>query len=372
MLQSDPTDLRDVLRALGSTSFDTISAAIVNRAKLRRLPATKRVILRSEGSSSGTSGLGLDYVCMHVLAHSVEIVVLVVCLRPPRWPYIEPAIPSLQPHHDSQGLLLIKTAWLYLRTCLFHLIAADSHLQASPTPSSSPHRHLLLQATVIMALNARNGQVRDFPGPQTSHRPTPRGGFISRGVNAVTGLAAEAIASRKDNKADPTTYSNELAAPTSREQGKRPSSQDHLGGLLFTDTKKSNISDDASDLSDLDSDEEELDLDEAAQDIRTGNAEGLRKPPPTGNMLSPAAIKILANSFVELFPPPTAPVGTLQLPVILPQRRPGNKRRGFVQAYAPMLEQAGIGEAAFLSFCDYFEQAIKVVPREMHSLVSPF
>ena len=212
-----------------------------------------------------------------------------------------------------------------------------------------------------MALDGRDGHAQNLSSPQTGHRPAARGGFISRGVNAITGLAAEAIASRKDNKAGPTTYSDGLAVPTPREPGKNPPSQDHLSGSLVADTKDSSISDYGSDRSDLDSDEEELDLDEAAQDIRTGSADGVRQPPPTGNMLSPAAIKTLANSFIDQYPPPKAPVGTLQLPVILPQRRPGNKRRGFVQAYAPMLEQAGIGEAAFLSFCDYFEQAIKVV-----------
>ena len=211
-----------------------------------------------------------------------------------------------------------------------------------------------------MALNGRDRQGQPLSGAQTGHRPAPRGGFISRGVNAVTGLAAEAIASRKDNKAAPTTYSDELAVPTSHKQSDKYSSQDHLGDSFVADTREGNISDNASELSGLDSDEEELDLDEAAQEIRTGSAEGVRQPPPTGNMLSPAAIKTLASSFVEQFPPPRVPVGTLQLPVILPQRRPGNKRRGFVQAYAPMLEQAGIGDAAFLSFCDYFEQAIKV------------
>ena len=222
-----------------------------------------------------------------------------------------------------------------------------------------------------MALNGRNSQAQNLSGPETGHRPAAGGGLISRGVNAVTGLAAEAIASRKDNKAGPTTYSDGLAAPTTREQGTKTLSPDHQGGSLVADTKGGRIFDDDSDLSAFDSDEEELDLDEAAQDIRKRNAGGIRQPPPIGNMLSPAAIKTLASSFVEHFPPPQAPVGTLHLPVILPQRRPGNKRRGFVQAYAPMLKQAGISEAAFLSFCDYFEQAIKVT-LEKCLLPSPF
>ncbi|CAK7224210.1 hypothetical protein SEUCBS140593_005495 [Sporothrix eucalyptigena] len=40
----------------------------------------------------------------------------------------------------------------------------------------------------------------------------------------------------------------------------------------------------------------------------------------------------------------------LQAPVVIPQRRPGNKERGFVKAYAPDLAAHGIDEAPFLEF----------------------
>ncbi|KAJ5691596.1 hypothetical protein N7488_012331 [Penicillium malachiteum] len=47
----------------------------------------------------------------------------------------------------------------------------------------------------------------------------------------------------------------------------------------------------------------------------------------------------------------------LPCPVIIPQRRPGAKVRGFVHAYAPMLAECGIGQDAFLGFLDTFHKA---------------
>lgn len=53
-------------------------------------------------------------------------------------------------------------------------------------------------------------------------------------------------------------------------------------------------------------------------------------------------------------------VGYLQYPVVLPQKRPSNKTRGFVTAYAPQLTECGVSQTAFLDFLDRFEKSIKV------------
>ena len=52
----------------------------------------------------------------------------------------------------------------------------------------------------------------------------------------------------------------------------------------------------------------------------------------------------------------------LPFPVILPQRRPGTKTRGFVRAYAPVLEETGIPQEAFLRFLKDFHQAAQASP----------
>jgi hypothetical protein len=46
----------------------------------------------------------------------------------------------------------------------------------------------------------------------------------------------------------------------------------------------------------------------------------------------------------------SAKASYLPYPVILPQRRPGNKTRGFVRAYAPVLQDVGIERDQFLTF----------------------
>ncbi|EJP65763.1 uncharacterized protein BBA_05174 [Beauveria bassiana ARSEF 2860] len=56
--------------------------------------------------------------------------------------------------------------------------------------------------------------------------------------------------------------------------------------------------------------------------------------------------------------PQMAP-GPLSLPVVIPQQRPGSPERGFMAAYAPMLESAGLDQRTFMSFLDEFNTAVQ-------------
>ena len=56
----------------------------------------------------------------------------------------------------------------------------------------------------------------------------------------------------------------------------------------------------------------------------------------------------------------TKPPPRLQYPVIIPQRRPGSKIRGFVRAYAPVLADYDIDQDAFLNFLKTFHKASQV------------
>jgi hypothetical protein len=73
-------------------------------------------------------------------------------------------------------------------------------------------------------------------------------------------------------------------------------------------------------------------------------------------------IASLVRMLVAKCPPPPAMAagGPLPCPVILPQRRPGAKGRGFVRAYAPVLTQAGIDQDTFLGFLNDWDDASKV------------
>ena len=52
----------------------------------------------------------------------------------------------------------------------------------------------------------------------------------------------------------------------------------------------------------------------------------------------------------------------LPFPIIVPQRRPGTKARGFVRAYPPVLEETGISQDAFLLFLKKLHKAAQASP----------
>ena len=58
----------------------------------------------------------------------------------------------------------------------------------------------------------------------------------------------------------------------------------------------------------------------------------------------------------------SAPIGTLPLPVIIPQRRPRFKSRGFVRAYSPVLQDVGIDQETFLRFLKNFHASSQANP----------
>lgn len=61
----------------------------------------------------------------------------------------------------------------------------------------------------------------------------------------------------------------------------------------------------------------------------------------------------VSTFFLSNFPEPG--------PVIIPQRRPGNKDRGFVRAYASVLADCDISQVVFLNFLEGSFQASKVI-----------
>ncbi|KAH8430969.1 uncharacterized protein LDX57_008631 [Aspergillus melleus] len=68
----------------------------------------------------------------------------------------------------------------------------------------------------------------------------------------------------------------------------------------------------------------------------------------------------LARAFLESHPAAySVPAGHPQLsyPVILPQRRPRSRKRGFIRAYAPVLDEFGIEQAMFIDFLETSNKA---------------
>lgn len=87
-------------------------------------------------------------------------------------------------------------------------------------------------------------------------------------------------------------------------------------------------------------------LDEAAQEIDPP-AYSEAQPQPSETDQDP---KDLAGRVLRSATPPSTSNSPLAFPVIIPQRRPGTKGRGFVRAYAPVLSSSGIDEQTFLLF----------------------
>ncbi|KAI0849184.1 hypothetical protein F5Y00DRAFT_235870 [Daldinia vernicosa] len=99
--------------------------------------------------------------------------------------------------------------------------------------------------------------------------------------------------------------------------------------------------------------EEEWALDDAQEKLRarySGNS-GLQRHHDLG-------------APVPVNPGPSLPVasGSLPYPIIIPQRRPGQRDRGFIRAYAPDLMSCGIDVPTFMGFLDELDKATASCP----------
>jgi hypothetical protein len=114
-------------------------------------------------------------------------------------------------------------------------------------------------------------------------------------------------------------------------------------------------------LENLGQDEAAWELDDMAERVR----------PPTYDESEAAAaaepedVKVkkeeeMVRELVRKAGSPPHPPQRIRCPVIIPQRRPRNKDRGFVRAYAPVLADCGISQQVFLQFLEDWDKASKV------------
>lgn len=57
--------------------------------------------------------------------------------------------------------------------------------------------------------------------------------------------------------------------------------------------------------------------------------------------------------------PVASSCGKIACPVVIPQRRPGNKERGFMKAYAPILSHSDISQEHFHDFINTLNKAVQ-------------
>ena len=177
-------------------------------------------------------------------------------------------------------------------------------------------------------------------------------GPLAKALSGGIGLATEAYAAHKRSKSpqpepqqlqDPPTAPPSTLAPPPYDGQADSNSDSSLSG---------------SDSPRADDDEDSWLLDETQAQLTT-------VPKPDPSLTAVKDIDGIVTAFTRLHPPPPTytpdPIRTNPLlphPVIIPQRRPGSKHRGFVRAYAPILANASITQSTFLDFLTGFDAAI--------------
>ena len=145
-------------------------------------------------------------------------------------------------------------------------------------------------------------------------------GRISKSVSGLIGLGQEAIQHHKDKKAS-----------TAAQDGSELSDPIAASGDEY------------------DEDEDDWIADETQAQLHEG--ENVEQDDSTGP----------AEWFKKRHPAPSQPItvkSRLPAPVIVPQRRPDMRSRGFVRAYAPALNDCGVDQATFLDFLEGFHKEI--------------
>ena len=182
--------------------------------------------------------------------------------------------------------------------------------------------------------------------------------ILGRAINPLVALAAESYAHNKEKKArgDAPTASHQPSSSSAPPSG--PSEFEDLPPDyrdIADEPKKGSRSPSLSEDDDSEGDETDNDEDDWVRDATQQELEGA-SPAKEG-----ADPNKLLKQFFERHPNHLrgAPFRSIPCPVIIPQRRPNQKSRGFVLAYAPVLQDAGIDQAMFLDFITGFEQAIK-------------
>ena len=199
-----------------------------------------------------------------------------------------------------------------------------------------------------------------------------RGGLIGAGIRGISGgigLASESIKARnaaknaeKERQSVSRTHSTEAdrSGPvTPPITGPPPPYSEDPDGkssqYANPDEKVRAQEESADDVADEleDNLEDEWNLDDAQDEVT-----GTPLEDPQGKDPSKPDEKFLRDHP----PPKTKLVGQLPMPVVLPQRRPKERSRGFIRAYAPVLENCGIDQTTWLEFLDVFQKASAANP----------
>lgn len=163
-------------------------------------------------------------------------------------------------------------------------------------------------------------------------------GALVQGAAAGVGFASESIQHHKEKKRAQKQQEQQSSTPG---RATSPDEREYREGLPE------------------ECDEAAWQLDEAQDDLAEAN-----RTSTANTQSAPGDVSTLADDFIRTHRSEELPVpgGRLDLPVIITQRRPKARTRGFIQAYAPLLEGAGIDQPAFLDFLQKLNKAVEPNP----------
>lgn len=190
--------------------------------------------------------------------------------------------------------------------------------------------------------------------------------FLAKLVGAGLGLTSEAIHSSRDRSAAKSASTETQIHRNTREgtadadnqtgsNGHEVNDQGNSHGLDFLD--RSQQDDAVWELDDMVERVEPPTYEEATyQNTMNAPSES------SENEVKIEAREAMVRQLVSLAgpPPELQPLRPLPCPVIIPQRRPKKKDRGFVRAFAPVLADCGINQEMFLEFLEDFDKANQV------------
>jgi hypothetical protein len=195
-------------------------------------------------------------------------------------------------------------------------------------------------------------------------------GPVVRGIAATIGFARERYVSNKEAR---EAQKNSVVDVSSREvenvqdflsQGEKYDGKDANEKPGDSDDVKSGLSRTTS------ADNEEAlpvygswELDEAQETVADNKPDVVQNKVIVSPIVPQSEIPHLAEKFAATYPLQDGiDTSRLDCSIIIPQRRPNTRRRGFIRAYAPVLEAKGIPQDTFLDFIDTFNVASQANP----------
>lgn len=188
-------------------------------------------------------------------------------------------------------------------------------------------------------------------GHATSRQSSNPFGKAVQGIAATIGLASETIYHHKQKRASQRSQRDSI--PRSLSNGDSVPIMDDLDYFRTPNEVESE------ERLPTQVDEVAWALDEVQDDISTNSGNTI--PPDHSPLGSPK----LAESFLQSHLPAeidAAAKGRLELPVVITQRRPKARTRGFIRAYAPILQNVGIDQETFIDFIDQLNKAVEPSP----------